>query len=96
MHAPRLRRPSLTRLPLAVAFLLISLFPSNLGVAQTDGQAGQSQVFSGIEESTLAAATLALPGTSRTRFGIVETAGDSVTVRAAFLVQMVARWSAPM
>lgn len=47
---------------------------------------GQFDVYSGIEESTLAAATLKLPGTSRTRFGIVETSGSPVKVRVSMLV----------
>jgi len=47
---------------------------------------GQFDVFSGIEESTNAAATLSFPGTSRTRFGIVETSGVSVKVRATIVL----------
>ncbi|HXG58017.1 MAG TPA: hypothetical protein VNL91_03250, partial [Thermoanaerobaculia bacterium] len=47
---------------------------------------GQFNVISGLEESTLAAAALRLPGTSRTRFGIVETSGGTVKVRATILV----------
>ncbi len=38
MNARRLLSPSLTRLRLAVALLLISLVPSSIGVAQTDAE----------------------------------------------------------
>lgn len=47
---------------------------------------GQSQTFSDLDDSTSATVSAATPATFRTRYGLVETAGESVTVRARMTV----------
>lgn len=47
---------------------------------------GQSQVFSGIEDSTEATIARATPGTFRSTLGLVESGGSSVKVRATLLL----------
>jgi hypothetical protein len=52
-------------------------------VAAGDGlRVGQSQIFSSLDDSTSATVAASMPGTYRTRFGFVETSGQSTVVRA--------------
>ena len=47
---------------------------------------GKSAVFSGLEDSTAKTVEGAVPGTYRTAYGLLETAGAPVTIRAAVLL----------
>ncbi|HVR38389.1 MAG TPA: hypothetical protein VMU84_04785 [Thermoanaerobaculia bacterium] len=47
---------------------------------------GQSQVFTGLDDSTSSTVTAATPSTFRTSYGFVETSGESVTVRAHLII----------
>jgi hypothetical protein len=54
--------------------------------ALTGLRVGQVQRFSSLDDSTAVTVAAAKPGTFRTAFGLVETAGASVTVRARVLL----------
>ncbi|HJQ38439.1 MAG TPA: fibronectin type III domain-containing protein, partial [Thermoanaerobaculia bacterium] len=47
---------------------------------------GQSQIFSGLEDSTSTTVNAATPGTFRTTYGLTETSGAAVRVRARIFV----------
>jgi Leucine-rich repeat (LRR) protein len=49
---------------------------------------GQTQRFSNLEDSTAKTVAAATPGTFRTSFGLVETSGAPVTVRASMLLDI--------
>ncbi len=49
---------------------------------------GQSQRFSGLDDSTAKTVAAATPGTFRTSFGLVETSGAPVTVRTSMRLDM--------